>query len=295
MRLNVKNRSFNVYQTLGSYNDVHVYLAREGASVKERYLINEIRCPQMIRHHLGELLSLQQEDSFAELVDVFSFNSRVYVVFKYSSPSLLMNYLHKNQLSLMEKLKLIDHYFFQLSFYSRFSPKVVHALTDPDNINVSQDGSVYFNFSLKPAHFTGGEDKTSLSKRIASLLRMVFSEELAGRKKQPLLVILEKCDKGLYRSIPEVKKDMLKVDTTSFWDRVKNYLHERKHVLDTLKNLGVTALVVVFFVLVYTQYIAPGPHQTADTPVPVTQIGDVAVSEEVDREEEQEQEQEEED
>lgn len=280
MRLKAKNRTFTVYQTLGSYQDVYVYLAREGADQENRYLVNEIQSPQMIRTYLDELLSLQKDDNFSEFVDLFTLNSKLYLVFKYAKPFLFMDFLNKYTLSFPEKVTLMNNYLFQLSSYTRFSPIILQALTDPENINVSPDGTAYFNFSLKPQHFADPADKSAPFQGIAALLKTLFAKELASRKKKQLLFIIEKCEKGLYKSIPELKKDVQEIDTFSTWDKIKEYFQARKSVLKIIKNVGLAALIVVFLVIIYTRFIAPGPAQRADAPLPVEQIGEVTVQEE---------------
>lgn len=286
MLLKAKNRTFSVFQTLGSYQDLCVYLARDTKGGETSYLVNEISSPQVIRSSLKAMLSLRKESNISEFEDIFTLNSRLYVVFKYAKPYLLLDYLNKYRLSFAERVKLMENYLFQLSSYSHLPPAVLQSLTDPDNINIQRDRDVYFNFSFKPAYLLAAGDKANLFKRLGSLLKILFAGELSGSGKRELLVVMGKCEKNLYKSIPEMNRDVKGIDTSSNWDKVREYFHARKNTLNLLKNMGLTFLTIVIFIIIYTRFISPGPGAATEPAMPVTQIGEVTLETEEDDPEE---------
>ncbi len=280
MIIKTASRTFSVFQILSSYQDITVYLAKDKADItinSDNYLINEICCKNLIQSCLEGLLTLHKEKNFSEFVDMFILDSNLYLVFKYTKPQLIMNYLDKHKLNFKERIKIAKSYLFQLSSYAPFSPAIVQSLTDPDNINIDSHGTIYFNFSLKQHYLFEPEDKSLLLNRIASFLKILFAKELAGKKGRQALIIIDKCEKSLYKSIPEIERDVQNIDTSSFWDKTKEYINSKKNTLKLILNLGLSVLTVIIIIFFYTNFIAPGPDKAPQQAPPITRISEVEI------------------
>ncbi len=278
MILKTSNKHFAIYQKLRSYKELNLYLAKEGDSNANHYLITEILCPQIIRSCIKELLALREEKSFSQFVDVFSFNSKLYLVLEYTKPMLLLDYLSKNKLTFGEKVKTLDNYLFQLASYASLPMSIRIALTDLENINLQPDHSVFFNFLLTPQSIGQSHDKASLLKGISAVIKAIFVQELSSTKGKELQLIIEKCEKSIYKTVPEIIKDVKNIDTSSTWDKLKLYLQEKKSSVQRVKDLGMTVFLVLLVVVVYSRFISPNP--LGSQLVPVTQIGEVVIIEE---------------
>lgn len=286
MLLKTSNQVFTVFQTLRSYQKINVYLAKDATANANHYLINEICCPQIIRSNIEELLTLRQEQNSPGFVDIFTQDSKLYLVFKYAKPSLIMDYLHKNKLSFTERVKLLENYLFNLSAWTSSPLAISRSLTDLDNINLYSEADIFFNFSLKPDHFQEPKDRSTLFNNIATLIRVLFAKELNSKKGRQLHLIIEKCEKSIYKTVPQIAKEVQGVDISSSGEKFKQYLQGKRSLLKQAKDYALIALIAVMVVIVYTRFISPSAIKPSQPVQPVTQVGEVLILQETPSEQE---------
>lgn len=258
-------RDYFLFQTLNELGDVKSFVAKD-PNTKSLFLINQIANRSLINTHIKELMSLEEERILEEFADLFTFDSNLYLAFKFTRPNPLVEYLHNNELSFAEKIELLKSYFFEMSALNNLPLVLKIALTDPDNINVHSDGHVYFNFLLKAEHFKTPMETSSFYSGIAQIIQTVFEKELTAKKGQKLQIIIEKCYKNLYHTLPEIIKDIEEVDTSSYLTRIIKRIKARyPKALEVFKKVSFAALAFLALFFIYTKYIGPATQQTLNS------------------------------
>ncbi|OEF97122.1 hypothetical protein [Desulfuribacillus alkaliarsenatis] len=282
MLLQSNQRVYSIYQTLRSYKDLQVYLANEASvsnqATQKQYLINEFRNPELIRNCIEDMLSLQKDATVAEFVDVFTSGACLYTVFTYSQPYLLKDYVARHRLSFGNRVNLLKNILFKLSTYSQAPLPVLIHLVDTDNIHVHPDETIYFSFAFHPEQLQSSSTINTLYLKIANLVLLLFPKETDSRSNKQLQMVLKKCERAVYQSIPEIVKDVERIDTSTFTEKLKNWFQERKSQVQLLKNISLVALLLFFSFILYTRFIVPDNTTPVQAPVPVQQVGELPVS-----------------
>jgi hypothetical protein len=287
MLLHTDKRSFSVFQTLHSYKDVNVYLANELLDDKQQannansrqYLINEIHSHDVIQLVIKDMLALQKESTFTEFIDVFTLDSKLYVVFSYNKPYLLNTYINRHKLSFANRVSLLQAYLFRLSTYMYLPMPILMSLIHEDNINVTPDEDIYFHFAFHPANLQPALTKQILFAEIALIIGKMFSDELTTHKGKQLRLIMQKCERNVYSSIPEIVKDVKQLDSRPFADKAKSWFTDKMSLLHKVKNFAFIGLIAVVVFVLYTRFISPSSIQPVDIPQSIQQVGELQIGE----------------
>jgi len=279
------NRDYFLFQTLNEIGNVKSYVAKD-PNTKSLFLINQLTNRSLINAHIKDLISIDEQRILEDFADLFTFDTKLYLVFKFNQPNPLVEYLHKSDWTFAEKIDLLKNYLFEISAQSELPLILKIALTDLDNINVHPDGFVYFNYLLKTEHFNGPMEPARVYFGIAQIIETIFDKDLTSKNGQKLQIIIEKCNKNLYHTLPEIIKDVEEIDTSSFFTRIKKKLQTKyPKALKILKDASFVAMAFLALFFIYNKYIGPATQQTLNSQKPVTKIGDIVIIEEPRQEE----------
>ncbi|KAB2951944.1 hypothetical protein F9B85_10320 [Heliorestis acidaminivorans] len=279
MLLYSNQRVYRVYRTLRSFKDLQVLLAYDGATGDPTrgkvYLINEICNPSFIRTTIEEMLSLRRHSTFSEFAEVFSLNSKLYVVFHYNKSSALQDFLAHHKLPFAKRVLLVQNLLSKLSAYTALPVSVQLASVDFENINVQNDMSVSFNFAMHPNHFHSTTSHNDVYIGIANLINELFSKEVHTKEGRSLQLIMEKCERSVYKSVPEILIDARQIDTSSRWDKTRKWFDKKRPLLQKVKTLTFTVVLVLLIFVVYTRFISRDAVQTVGEPPVINQLGEI--------------------
>lgn len=285
MHLPTDNRNYETFQTVKASKEVNVYLARDllykaTPDVESPlYLVNEITDVDLIHNNIEQLLALRQERRITDFVDVFTLQSKLYLVFKHKKPYLLADYLTRHKLTYANRVKLLENVLFNISSHALFPDSILCALTEVDNIHVNPDESSFSSYALQASHLLPNSNRRDVWLGIARLIMQMFPEELMQKRGRTLHFIIEKCERSVYRSLPEIIHDVRLIDTATTWERFKRSLQERKQQLSLVKQFGWGVIIVLIVFVIYTRFISPNAAHNLDKQLPVKQVGEIIVIE----------------
>lgn len=218
------------------------YLAQPHTDDTKVVLVNVLRERTLIDRYIALTIDLKQQE-MPEFIEFFSGDSQFYIVFAYVQGETLENRLCRVPLSFLERLLLWKRIIYQMTLYPEISCVWKTTALHAQNIICSAD-DIRFNFRF----FDMEEDLTEKSKMYAQIYRLsqVIFKKQEIEKNADLRIVLDKCQKGVYRSFGEVLKDLEYVEASEEKERdARIILKEKKAKLYQKLRYGTVLLVAV--------------------------------------------------
>lgn len=218
------------------------YLAQPQADASQVVLVNVLRARSLIDRYIALTIDLKRQE-MPEFIEYFSEDSQFYIVFTYVQGETLESRLRRVPLSFLERLLLFKRIIYQLTLYPEISCVWKTTALFPQNIVCGTD-DIQLNFQF----FAIEEDLTEKSRmytQIDALSRIIFKKQEL-EKNADLRIVSDKCQKGVYRSLGEVLKDLEYVEAAEEKERdARTILQEKKAKLSQKLRYGTVILVVV--------------------------------------------------
>lgn len=218
------------------------YLAQPKTDDAQVVLVNVLRERTLIDRYIALTIDLKQQQ-MPEFIEFFSDDSQFYIVFAYAQGETLENRLRRVPLTFLERLLLLKRIIYQLTCYPEVSCVWKTTALEPQNIICSVD-DIRFNFRF----FLIEEDLTEKSRmytRIDTLSQVIFKKQEI-EKNADLRIVSDKCQKGVYRSLGEVLKDLEYVEAAEEKERdARTILQEKKEKLYQKLRYGTVILVAI--------------------------------------------------
>lgn len=218
------------------------YLAQPKTDDSKIVLINVLRDRALIDRYIALSIDLKEQE-MPEFIEYFSDNSQFYIVFTYVQGETIESRLRRVPLSFSERLLLFKRIIYQVTLYSEISCVWKTLALCPQNIICNAD-----NIQLNFRFFAVEEDLTEKSRmytKIDALSQIIFTKQ-EMEKNADLRIVSDKCQKGVYRSLGEVLKDLEYVEAAEEKERdARTVLQEKKAKLYQKLRYGTVILVAV--------------------------------------------------
>lgn len=90
----------------------------------------------------------------------------------------------------------------------RLPPPILYLALSEENLNLSADGKIYFNFFLQPDRFDPGITQAQCTARCAQLVRAALALHTGRKTPQSLTLLDKKINRGAYRQFAELYRDL---------------------------------------------------------------------------------------
>ena len=163
---------------------------------------------------------------------------------------------------------------------STLPPEVLASVIRPENILIDFDRHIHILYNFEHVPDYKQEPKLAVFKNIADIIFTMLQVEAEAKYNKALHVVLGKCKKGVYSSIPQLVvklKKAAQISKNSSWlSYIKYQISLRKPIINKISRLASgVALIVGLGVLAYNKI---NEYNYSDTTIKAVSIGDITYS-----------------
>lgn len=275
MFIKTVNKEYFIVQTILSSPTINTYIVKENSADPDQlYIMNEIKNRKMIEYYLEDFMSIEHTRTLSDFISCFALESNLYVLFQYHPEKSLSKYLTHSSRTLDKRLDLAIKILFEMTAYTDLPLFIQKTILQPDNINIDENENIYFNYFIPSTPAEKKFSKEDLFTEIGILLNQLFHQELE-KKHQKLHIILTRCSKSLYHSIPEIIQDLKDVKASKPHSIKEKLFQKKKKWKSAVKKWVIVGILLAVGIYLY-RYSLRFKAQTTNMNVenPVSQIGD---------------------
>ncbi len=279
------NRSFDyvVIANLFSGPEYSVLIGYKGENTLDNlYIINEFECKKNELDTFKMLFSIFSSSQCPkEFVDFFVENERFYSVFKYVEAENIKQKFRKgfNFSPFDERCVILENILIRIDRIYNFPPSILGCLTELENIHIDEKKNIHliYNFKNMEKYNNGKEAQALISQNIGKIIYTLLEPESEAKFNKPLHIVIDKCKRGVYRSIPEMVIELKKAEkiskTSSWFSYIKYQISLRKPLISKISKVSMISLVVAgVFYLAYSKLTEGQQSGTAATAVTIGEV-----------------------
>lgn len=186
-----------------------------------------------------------------EFLDFFTHNKKFYSVFKYTEAPTITEKFDKelNTTAFNDRCKILENILIKIEKIINCSSQIVACVSEPENIKIDDKKNIIFIYNLKNIELYKKNAREKINENLHDIIFTILKQECEAGFNKQLHIVLYKCKKGLYGSIPEMIVDLNKaekVSMTSSWiSYIKYQLSLRKPLIRKISQTSLTCAIVV--------------------------------------------------
>ena len=268
--------------------EVSVLIGYKGENnLDNLYVINEFEYKKEELETFKELFSIYDSPQKPkEFVDFFVENDKFYSVFKYVETEDISRKFRFgfNAFSFDDRCTFLEDILIRIDKIKNFPAVIRGCLTEPENLRVDEEKNIHLIYNLKNIVKYKSEDAEDLiAQNISNIIYILLKPEADAKFNKSLHIVIDKCKRRVYRSIPEMVIDLKKAEkickTSSWWGYFKHQLGVHKSFIKQVAKAGIYFLLLSGGVyLLYSKLTEGQRSGTAPTAVTIGEIsytGDV--------------------
>ena len=265
------------FKTIGKYkissvrssnDNISVYVGFIGdVSSKETFIINELKYEEKNKKLFKELfLYFQSKEKIELFRDFFSLNGYFYVVFDYFDEQNII-YKYRKQTctsNFNERVKIFESLCIRISSYfsKRIPAIILNCSLSPKNIVINEEHDVFFNFDMSLSYpnidYEIYIDNKDIIKKIYNIFKIFFDIEISSKYNHVMKFILQKCEIGFYKLIPEIVVDLKnrygEASISSFMQFWKYQFKVRKKmIIRYINTLFIFVILIVLGMVIFNK------------------------------------------
>ena len=215
-----------------------------------------------------------------DFVDFFVHKDNFYAAFKYvHAENIKQKYnKHLNTAVFDERCFILENILIKIDQLYKITPEILACVTEPENICVDGEKNVHLIYNLKNIEKYKKDSRKAIFENIYDIIFIMLQQEAQAPFNKALHIVLDKCKRGVYSSIPELVIELKKAEkiskTSSWWSYFKYQLSLRQKLINKLTQTTITAAIIVG--LLYLGYMKINENKTPTGAAPVVSIGDVS-------------------
>lgn len=165
------------------------------------FLVNEYNTNPITNSYLTLFTQLQGIKNFKQFVEIFTKDSKVYVVFNYIRSSLLISKIEKENPSIEKRLMLLEAFCIALMKIDMLPLQIKYELLTSDNINIDSNEEIFFNYSLTLYKKSNYVTELDFTNKISDIIKMIFQNT-----NLPLCIqtLIKDLDKGTINKLSSI-------------------------------------------------------------------------------------------
>ncbi len=277
-----KTSDYVVIASLFSNKEMNILVAYQGKNTLDNlYILNQFPYQKDNLKNFKILFDVfSSPNKPKEFVNFFVEENMYYAVFKYLEIENIKQKYRKefSAVPFDERCTILEDILIRIDKIYSLPTPIVGCLTEPQNIKISQEKEMYFHGNLQNLDVYNNETgKELILKNLREIIFTLLEPEAQAGFNKTLHIVLDKCERGVYESIPEMIVELKKAEklskTSSWFSYFKYQLSLRKNLIAKLSKISLSALVIAgLFYLAYSK-LTEG-QQSGSAPV-VVSIGDV--------------------
>ena len=220
------------------------------------------------------------KNKISDFEDLFVFDKHFYVIFKYYSCESIKKRFAKDVCVNVfnDRCSLLEKILMKLNRRYNFPVSALTCISNPENICIDKDNKIHIKYDFS-ALFENSSDKiNSVYKNIRNIIYTMLQAEADVKYNKALHVVLDKCNNGLYASIPELTVDLKKAEksskSTTLWSYIKYRISLRQSIISKVAKYATASAVVGG--LLYLGYSKLFQNTASSAVAPVVAIGEVS-------------------
>ena len=283
--LNVKrNADYTHVATLSKSEDVNVSIAYRGNNPQENlYIINKIPLESKNLDLFKKLyFSFYESKKPNEFEKFFVSEKYFYSIFKYTKAESIKQKFNKNICTTLfdERCKILEYILMKIDKISTLPQEVLASILKPENILIDADRHIHILYNFEHVFEYKKDAKLAVFQNIGDIIFTMLQAEAEAKYNKSLHVILGKCKKGVYSSIPQLVVDLKKaekISKNSNWiSYIKYQISLRRPIINKVSRVvtGIS-LVIGLGVLIYNKI---NENNYSDSSIKAVAIGDITYS-----------------
>ena len=258
-----KESDYTVIATKYQSEKINIYIACKGEKklANNLYILNEIPYESENINLFKTLFFIySSKNKPKEFCDFFVQNDNFYSVFKYKeSPNITQKYDKELSTSHFdERCRVLEHILMKVEQVNKLPKNVAACVTELENICVDDEKNIIFNYNLKNINSYPENDTKLIYKHIHDIIFTILRQECEAGFNKQLHIVLDKCKKNVYSSIPEMIVDLKKAEkiskSSSWWGYIKSKFELKKPIISKASRVAlITTIVFGTFYLVYSK------------------------------------------
>lgn len=227
---------------------------KEQKTVENFYILNEFPFNDENIEKFKMLFDIFFSDKKPkEFLDFFVSKDKFYAIFKYVETENIKNRYRKGftNSSFGERCITLEKILVYIDKVYNFNRGILGCITESENIRIDEDKNLYFTYNLRNIDKYNDEN-TSLKlilKNIRDIMYILLEPEAKAKFNKALHIVLDKCERGVYSSIPELVIDLKKAEeickTSSWFSYFKYQIYLRKDFLKKLSKVSIISLILL--------------------------------------------------
>lgn len=214
--------NYNIVGTLSNELTCSVWIAslKNDINPENLYIINRFQYNKYNLRFFKDFFSYYskyKESQNKDISNFFASDQYFYIVFKYIKAENIANKYHTSRLtdSLEKRFQILYSILIKLDSISSLPLYAFLSVISLDNICIDDNENVQIVYNLDKVL---SNDKYSSNKivfvKIADIIRLMLSNELKNKYNSQIKIIVEKCEKQLFTSIPQLIIELKKIEST---------------------------------------------------------------------------------
>ena len=259
-----KTLDYVIIASVFSSDDVNVLIGYKNEKTLDNlYIINEfthIKDDLSTFKMLFDIFNSNQKP--AEFVDFFATSDKFYAVFEYTETEDIKQKYRKdfNIESFDDRCIMLESILIRLDKLFSFPKCILGCLTEPENIRVDSEKNLHFIYNLKYLD-KYSDPKTSqnlIYKNIGNIIKILLKPETEAQFNKSLHIVVDKCKRGVYPSIPPLVIELKKAEkisaASSWFSYIKYQLKLRQNIINRVSKTSLLLLIAAgISYLVYSQ------------------------------------------
>lgn len=278
-----KTLDYVVIASLFSNKEMNILVAYQGKNTLDNlYILNQFPYKKDNLKTFKMLFDVfSSKNKPKEFVNFFVEDNMYYVVFKYLEIENIKQKYHEefSAVPFDERCTILEDILIRIDKISSLPTPIIGCLTEPQNIKIDKDKKINFHGNLQNLEIYNNQTgKDLILKNIHQIIFTLLKPEAQAGFNKPLHIVLDKWQRGVYESIPEMIVELKKAEklsrTSSWFSYLKYQLSLHKDLTSKISKVVLSSLVVAgLFYLAYSK-LTEG-QQSGSAPV-VVSIGDIA-------------------
>lgn len=265
---------YTIVGNLVDNKNICVYVAAKTPdTLDDLYIINRFPHTTVNENLFKGLFTYYSSDNKSKDMDnFFASEDYFFAVFKYKSGESIKKIFAKNVTTVdyNTRCKILSEILVKIDSISSMPLSTLLCATLIQNICIDSDGdfSIIYNFSEIDS-FENANEK-NLYENIAKIIEAALETELSKKYNHKLQIVLDKCRKQIYKSIPELIFDLEKTEEQCKDNNLKSYIMDyidtNKKMIKRFSWIGGAILIVVGGAsYIYSNFFSKNPASTSSS------------------------------
>lgn len=216
-----------------------------------------------------------------EFVDFFVEDEKFYAVFTYYQEDSIEKKYSKtlNTSHFDERCKILESILIYFESIYRFPRCILGCLSEPGNIRVDEEKNIHFIYDLRNMDKYSDEAKNLnlIFENISKVIYIFLQNEARAKFNKELHIVIDKCKRGVYRSIPQMAVELKRAErismNSSWGSYIRYQISLRKDVIARASKIS-TAFIIALGV-VYLIHTKLNEDQNVNTAPTMVSIGGI--------------------